>query len=391
MGDNSLIMKPLPERGGVWGGVLSEFSGATQLALIKRLFTIHATLFTICYIMNIQFNKKLLNNEYFIIFGIATVLFMIRTVIFFQELPLWLLLTMYPISIISILLTWTVFKKIHQFLDRQMPYHPKKLIYRVLAEVLLGTSFMWVYMNIMLWLNDTYLNVFIVERKLRMAAYISGALGASLINAGFIGYHYFQEWKNTLLKAEKLEKEKSQVQFDNLRNQLNPHFLFNSLTSLNSLIFENQELASQFLQQLSKVFRYLLQNKDKDLVSLKTELEFVKNYIFLLETRFNNTLKIKIQIPDNQLDKRIVPVTTQILIENAIKHNSIGEGKPLQIDLTVIEDYLIIRNNRQKKTLVETSNKQGLENLKNLYTFLTDKQLDIQEDSEYFLVKIPLL
>ncbi|MCU0447097.1 MAG: histidine kinase [Microscillaceae bacterium] len=316
---------------------------------------------------------------------------MIRTVIFFQELPLWLLLTMYPISIISILLTWTVFKKIHQFLDRQMPYHPKKLIYRVLAEVLLGTSFMWVYMNIMLWLNDTYLNVFIVERKLRMAAYISGALGASLINAGFIGYHYFQEWKNTLLKAEKLEKEKSQVQFDNLRNQLNPHFLFNSLTSLNSLIFENQELASQFLQQLSKVFRYLLQNKDKDLVSLKTELEFVKNYIFLLETRFNNTLKIKIQIPDNQLDKRIVPVTTQILIENAIKHNSIGEGKPLQIDLTVIEDYLIIRNNRQKKTLVETSNKQGLENLKNLYTFLTDKQLDIQEDSEYFLVKIPLL
>jgi two-component system, LytTR family, sensor kinase len=336
-------------------------------------------------------DKKIYTNEYFIIFCLANLLFIIRTATFFYDLPLWLLLVMYPASIVSILLVWTVFKAIHRKLDQKMPYHPRKMIYRVAVEVLLGVAFVFVYIDLVIYLNDVYLKIFVVDRKLRMAAYISGCLGVYLINAGFVGYHYFQEWKNTLLKAEKLEKEKSQVQFDNLKNQLNPHFLFNSLTSLNSLIFENQELASQFLQQLAKVFRYLLQNKDKELVTLKTELDFIRNYIFLLETRFHNTLKINLQIPDNQLDRKIVPVTTQILIENAIKHNIIGEGKPLQIDILLENDFLIIKNNIQKKKLVETSNKQGLENLKNLYTFLSKQTIEIQEDSHYFAVKIPLL
>jgi sensor histidine kinase YesM len=298
---------------------------------------------------------------------------------------------MYPVSIISILFVWTIFKFIHRHLDIKMPYHPKKMIYRVFAELLLGIAFGFFYINLIIYFNDAYIKIFEIDRKLKFAAHITIVLGVCLLNAGFIGYYYFQEWKNTLLKAERLEKEKSQVQFDNLRNQLNPHFLFNSLTSLNSLIFENQELASQFLQQLSKVFRYLLQNKDKELVSLKTEMDFIKNYIFLLETRFEKILQVNTQVPDSQLDKRIVPVTTQILIENAIKHNIIDEGKTLQIDILVEADFLVIKNNKQKKVLVETSNKQGLENLKNLYVFLTDTPLDIQEDTHSFVVKIPLL
>lgn len=342
-------------------------------------------------ITHFQIDKKLLNNEYFIIFSLATVLFVVRTITFFNDFAWWMLLAMYPISTVSIFLMWTVFKTLHQKLDKKMPYHPQKMFYRIVTELLIGLAIIYAYINIMLYVHNTYLKLFVLDRKIILSVSITAILLVCLINAGFIGYYYFQEWKNTLLKAERLEKEKSQVQFDNLRNQLNPHFLFNSLTSLNSLIFENQELASQFLQQLSKVFRYLLQNKDKELVSLKTELDFIKNYIFLLETRFKETLKVNTQVPDNQLDKKIVPVTTQILIENAIKHNIITEGKPLQIDLLVENDFLLIKNNVQKKTLVESSNKQGLENLKNLYAFLTDKPLEIQEDKEYFAVKIPLL
>lgn len=211
------------------------------------------------------------------------------------------------------------------------------------------------------------------------------------VNLGFFTVYFIDRWKESLIRAEKLEKEKSQVQFDNLKNQLNPHFLFNALTSLNSLIFENQELASGFLQQLSKVFRYLLQHKDKNIVSLKTELEFISNYVNLLETRFRGALKINFEVSEEAKERSIVPVTLQILIENAIKHNILDKDKKLTVEIMAIGDYLIVSNNLQTKKNVETSNKQGLENLKSLYKFLTPRPVLIEPTDDRFYVKIPLI
>jgi two-component system LytT family sensor kinase len=216
-------------------------------------------------------------------------------------------------------------------------------------------------------------------------------IASILVNSVFITGYFIDQWKISLVKAERLEKEKTQVQFDNLKNQLNPHFLFNALTSLNSLIFENQGLASQFLQHLSKVYRYVLQNKDKNFVTVQTEMDFIQNYVFLLRTRFESALTISFRVHDHSKDKAIVPVTLQILIENALKHNVVDKDRPLSIRIETNDDYLVVSNNLQVRKLVETSNKQGLENLKSLYAFLTDKPVQIESSESHFSVSVPLV
>lgn len=212
-----------------------------------------------------------------------------------------------------------------------------------------------------------------------------------VINLIYFGTIYFNEWKENLVRTAILQHEKAQVKYDSLKNQLNPHFLFNALTSLNSLIFENQQLASDFLQQLSKVYRYTLQNKEKECVTLKTECEFISNYISLFKTRFQNSIQFKIDIAEEAEEKGIVPVTLQMLIENAAKHNIISDAAPLMISITADTDYLRVENSVNKKSQVETSNKQGLVNLKTLYQYLSDKPIEIIETEKLFTVKIPLI
>ncbi len=220
--------------------------------------------------------------------------------------------------------------------------------------------------------------------------YASEVLLAIILNIAHFSYFSLLQWRENAVRASLLEKENSQVQFDNLKNQLNPHFLFNSLSSLDALIHENPDLASQFLRQLAKVFRYVLQNKEKVLVKLSTEIEFIDNYIALLKTRFNDALQIRFNISEEVLDYKIVPVTLQILIENALKHNIVNINKPLIINVFDKDGYLIIENIIQSKLTVETSNGQGLNNLKTLYSFLSEQEMMI-EKNEKFQVKIPLI
>lgn len=192
-------------------------------------------------------------------------------------------------------------------------------------------------------------------------------------------------------QASRLEKDKTEIQYQNLINHLNPHFLFNSLTSLNSLILTEPKQASKFLQKLSLIYRYILQNKEKESVTLEHEINFVKNYIDLQKSRFEAGLEINIDIPKHYLNSGIVPVTLQNLFENAIKHNTIEDEKPLIISVYIEGESLIVENNIQRKAYVETSNKQGLESLKKLYYYLTSEPVEIIETNELFKVKVPLL
>ena len=193
------------------------------------------------------------------------------------------------------------------------------------------------------------------------------------------------------MQSTRLEKDKTEIQYQNLINHLNPHFLFNSLTSLNSLIMTEPKEASKFLQKLSLIYRYILQNKDKEMVSLGQELDFVNHYVILQKSRFDEGLQINIDVDTDCLLYRIVPVTLQNLFENAIKHNSIEEDNPLIISVFVNNEFLFVKNNLQLKKFVDTSNKQGLKNLKNLYKYLSNKPLEIIETENEFMVKIPLL
>jgi LytS/YehU family sensor histidine kinase len=142
---------------------------------------------------------------------------------------------------------------------------------------------------------------------------------------------------------------------------------------------------------MSKIYRYILKNRDNELVSLEEEIRFVQTYIHLQKARFENGIVINMAVKKEQFPLRIVPVTLQNLIENAIKHNVIDQENPLHIDIFSENGYVVIRNNLQKKNFVETSNKQGLANLQSLYRYLSNKPIQIKEDDKYFTIKIPLI
>jgi ligand-binding sensor domain-containing protein/sensor histidine kinase YesM len=192
-------------------------------------------------------------------------------------------------------------------------------------------------------------------------------------------------------KAQLLEKEKALVMYENLKQHLNPHFLFNSLTSLSSLIRIDAKMASNFLDKMSKVYRYILKNRDNEVVLLGEEIKFVQLYNDLQRTRFENALQIHLNIDEDYYHRKIAPVTLQNLVENAIKHNTADIETPLIIELFVENDYLVVRNNLQRKNFVETSNKQGLGNMESLYKYLSKRTMVIDENENYFIVKIPLI
>lgn len=192
-------------------------------------------------------------------------------------------------------------------------------------------------------------------------------------------------------KAQMLEKEKTQVMYENLKQHLNPHFLFNSLTSLSSLIRIDQKMAGNFLDKMSKVYRYILKNRDNETVALAEEVKFVQLYNDLQRTRFGEGLVINMDIDEEYYHRKIAPVTLQNLVENAIKHNTADVDSPLVIDLFVEDDFLVVKNNLQKKTFVETSNKQGLGNMQSLYRFLSDREMTVEEGENDFVVKVPLI
>jgi len=293
------------------------------------------------------------------------------------------------VSFLLLSVSWILLSLVHQLLNRLIPFE-KNIVIRITVQLAIGVCLALFIRFLIYEFGEPYLPLKL-DPLFLASTWVLYALAVAGVNAVFFIKYFMGRWKESIVLTERLEKEKAQVQFDNLKNQLNPHFLFNALTSLNSLIFENQELASQFLQQMSKVYRYVLQNKDKNFVSLQTELDFIKNYVFLAETRFGGALKIKFEIHKDALDRAIVPVTLQILIENAFKHNIVDEETPLRIDVVSMGDYLIISNNLQVRRTVESSNKQGLENLKSLYAFFSERPVIIESFDDRFNVKVPLI
>lgn len=183
----------------------------------------------------------------------------------------------------------------------------------------------------------------------------------------------------------------SEVKYQNLVSQLNPHFLFNSLATLESLIYSDRHLAVKFLSQLTRVYRYVLTTRNAKLVSLGEELSFIKDYTDLLQTRFGKGLKICIDVSEEFHHFQIVPTTLQILIENATRHNLTDPDSPLQVAIRNENRRLIVENNLQLKRTVETQRRQGLAGLRNLYAYFSESLLEIQQTEESFRIVLPLL
>jgi two-component system, LytTR family, sensor kinase len=327
-------------------------------------------------------------RTYAIILVAAFIAFLVR-IAKFGEFSIEINFIIFLFTILIATVFWESLRTVHYWLNKIYPFE-RNLTGRIILQLVIGTS-IGIFFRVCIYKWGEPLIPFKVDPLFLAATWAIYAMIPVGVNLCFFTVYFIDRWKDSIVKAERLEKEKSQVQFDNLKNQLNPHFLFNALTSLNSLIFENQKLASDFLQQLSKVYRYVLQNKEKNFVLLSTELEFISNYVKLLETRFCGALKISFNIHPESYDKAIVPITLQILIENALKHNIVDKEKILTIEILTMGDYLVVSNNLQLRNKVETSNKLGLENLKSLYRFLTDKPVIVDPTEERFFVKVPLL
>ncbi|MBX2891530.1 MAG: tetratricopeptide repeat protein [Saprospiraceae bacterium] len=195
------------------------------------------------------------------------------------------------------------------------------------------------------------------------------------------------------VRSEALEKQHLLNEIALLRTQVNPHFLFNSLSILSSLVHLDANLAEQFIEQLSRSYRYILDQKEQSLVTLRTELEFIRTYTFLLKIRFENKFELAIQVPEKMLDeKQIAPLTLQLLIENAVKHNRMSEKEPLVVTASIENDNtLVVQNRLQPRSTAPVSTGVGLKNIQDRYALLTDRPVWAGEVGGAFVVKVPLL
>lgn len=217
-------------------------------------------------------------------------------------------------------------------------------------------------------------------------------IAALVISITYEAFYFFEQWKEQFMVNEQLKNQQIKTQYEVLQNQMSPHFLFNSLNTLLSIIPEDSSAAISFTEKLSDVYRYILKNKERELVRLEEELLFVKNYLFLLEMRYPDNLRFQFNIDERFYHQTLPPLTLQMLVENVIKHNIVSRTKPLYIDIyTETSDTIVVKNNLQKKNIGDSSTKTGLENIKKRYEILGNKKVNIITSADHFIVTVPLI
>ena len=225
----------------------------------------------------------------------------------------------------------------------------------------------------------------------RSSSMIYSATVVTIIISLFMhGRSFLIEWKQSALDAEKLKRENVTARYESLKNQVNPHFLFNSFNALTNLVYENQDLAAKFIKQLSEVYRYVLDTRDRELVTKEEELKFLESYLFLQKIRFGDNLQIAIQL--DAVKTYFPPLVLQMLIENAIKHNIVAAEQPLSIKIYESDNYIVIENKLQhKKVLSEESAGVGLSNICLRYEFLSDQKVVVEALPDKFIVRLPVI
>jgi sensor histidine kinase YesM len=268
----------------------------------------------------------------------------------------------------------------------------KNPIKHLVYEIIILAIYILLIVKFVFFVASLFLSEEIGKEYNFWSVYISSLIISMIISFIHEAVFFYMLWIKTIKRAEQLEKEGLLSQYETLKNQINPHFLFNSFNTLITLIEEDKIAASEYVQKLSDFFRIILQLRDKSVIPVKEELELIKTYTFIQQKRYGNNLILKNLIPPQFLEKGVAPLTLQMLVENAIKHNIISTEKPLTIEITVTDNqYLLIKNNLQKRLDHEPSSGLGLPNILNRYTFLTEKKPEVIVNSDYYAVAIPLL
>jgi sensor histidine kinase YesM len=292
----------------------------------------------------------------------------------------------------SIFITqWTGAVLINHFLNQRIKWKDQPVLRSVVGITLLATYAVIAYVLV------NYFMYFLKYGALPSGGWNLGARSSFFtvlisinISLIFTAIGFFKAWKHESITAEKLETEMLAYRYESLRNQINPHFLFNSFNVLSDLVYADQAQAVKFINQLSDLFRYVLDSRDKELVPLADELNFMNSFIYLLKTRFEDKLDLKIELEADP-GELIVPMTLQLLVENAVKHNEVSEAFPLQIRIRRSGDYLEVENSLKIKKVGEDSKNTGLKNIIQQFSYFTDRQVEILNADGKFSVRVPIL
>lgn len=204
----------------------------------------------------------------------------------------------------------------------------------------------------------------------------------------FYSYRYYAVTQVDQLRSERWQLE---LQFESLKSQISPHYLFNCLNTISSLLYKDSHMAEEFIRRMADTFRYVLSNQKQKLVSLREEVEFVKAYYYLLQVRYEHHLKMEVNLPKNLLDSRIPPMTLQMLVENAVKHNLISKDQPLLVYISAQDNtYINVTNTKTSAAQPGTSFRVGLDNIRNRYKFFTTEKVVVKEEDK-FLVQLPVI
>ncbi|MCR9054694.1 sensor histidine kinase [Phaeodactylibacter xiamenensis] len=301
-----------------------------------------------------------------------------------RYLPKWGISFMYTVAY------WLVSRQIFIYFRRRYTGANQTTMRLLYTGIALVVGF--VLVNILLWKICQPILALVPEQNAEDTSMIAGSLLiVALVGTIYESIYLYQNWKRTLLETEQLRREQVESQLEGLKNQVNPHFLFNSLNTLTYLIPEDQEKAVQFVQKLSRVYRYILEMKDKKLVTLAEELKFLHAYVFLVKERFGDNLQVELDVPEPAKAMQVVPLSLQILFENAIKHNVIAKGKPLTVAVRVEGGNLVVVNKLQPKAQVMPGTGTGLANVRNRYRYFTNDPVSISADDGVFEVRLPML
>jgi len=240
-----------------------------------------------------------------------------------------------------------------------------------------------------IWAIEHFLGVPMNQGE-RVSFVATGLLITFMISAIYASVSFFLEWKSNMLKTQALEKANMEARYETLRNQVNPHFLFNSLNTLLMLVNDNP-VASRYVESVSEFMRYMLNSRDKEVVLLRDELKMAREFVFIQQSRFGEKLSVAFDIQESFFHYALPPLALQMLIENALKHNVISRDNPLHVKVYVAEDsWLVVENNIQPKIDKEPSTGVGLANIRDRYLFLSGKEVIVKQKDNKFVVMLPL-
>lgn len=309
---------------------------------------------------------------------------------YFKNGPQFIQTTLIAIGVGTLL--WFILMHVMLWVRRRYPSFrqtSRRILVSFSLYALITASFTFTIMQLYAWQHfynfsftpDIFIRVMII------------GICANFINGGSYEFFYtFEKWKHEIHEKEELQKLQFQKELHALKSQVNPHFLFNSLNSLSSLIGDEPEKAEKFLDEMSKVYRYLLRNNEVELTNLETELQFIRSYFHLLKTRYGEGVQLSIEVLPACEKFLLPPLTLQLLVENAVKHNMLLKDSPLQIRVIATGDgKLVVQNNLQKKTSKVDSNKIGLRNIAAKYRLMEQPDILIEDKNGFFSVTLPLI